>query len=45
MMTLLQQVADIGNVVRAFRSCARGKRESRGYQLMALRRSEELVAM
>ena len=42
---LLEQTADSRNVVRAFRSCARGKRASRGYQMMALDLSQNIVTM
>jgi len=45
MPSLIEQVADLGNVTRAFRACARGKRGSRGYQLMQLQLSSELAAM
>ncbi|MBM4253188.1 MAG: hypothetical protein FJ146_14560 [Deltaproteobacteria bacterium] len=42
---LLGQVSNLGNVTRAFRACARGKRGSRGYQLMQMQLARELVAM
>jgi len=45
MLLLLEQVADIRNVVRALHACAKGKRQSRGYQLMQLELSRELVAI
>ena len=45
MPNLLQQVADLGNVTRAFRACARGKRNSRGCRDMQLELTSRLVSM
>jgi hypothetical protein len=45
MATLLEQVSDQSNIARAFRSCAKGKRSGRGYQMMSLNLVHNIVAL
>lgn len=42
-MTLLEQVADFENLVRAFRQCSKGKRRSYGYQKLLSNLGEMLL--
>lgn len=45
MSSLLECVADLDNLARAFRLCARGKRGSMGYQRAMFAQGEKLISM